>query len=564
MTGGPGPFEPCTCSPAHRRAALFTAAVLCTHGKLDHETRSRVISTIGEFDIHDPQGRLKGLSEALVSAGTAIRRSPGARSFRCAAIRAEEWLRHGVHSVVCTVPAGPNKTKPQESRVLFAKGNRSILNVPAVAVLNSRTPRRVSPRDKWIIASRRLVEYALENRMAVVSSYGNLAYSMVSYLAKGSPLIIVCDRVLPFMASERDRTRFAHNYGDLFHSESTLFISSFSPGPPASRAARCIERDTIVAELAQTLLVASIRPGGNMEAILTTARKRNVNILGADISSKPGLSIGQISSVPVPTGAGSEDHEASRDTVHASPEETIHLTNNRAESNLDTHTRKQGGLLSARRTEAMERCVLTSLNKVNGRRYLVHYTRSCPGPWPGQTIAEYCRSLVECHGDAAHTGFDTLNRILLEGFIRGSSRMIRGTTPVVSFTEHLPPDVLQLIEWRKGLARWSFEPYGIAVEKEVLLRLGVGQVIYGDERVYDSLPTDKRYLFQLVKSAGKEWSEEREWRLLGNLHLKDVGHEGIVVVVRTMQEATAIEDGFALNVIAADRLRGKDTDVNDQ
>ncbi|MFH1114501.1 MAG: hypothetical protein V1792_11320 [Pseudomonadota bacterium] len=566
MSGVLVPDEPCR--PALRRAVLFTAAVLADHGRLDHNERTRVISSVDEFDIHDPGERLNGLCEALASSGEALPCIPGPRLLSRAANRAEEWLSLGIHPLFLTVPAGPDTTKPQKPRVFFTKGSRAILHMPAVAVLNSRKPRSVSPGDPWLIGVKRLVEYARDDRTAVVSSYGNLAYSIVSSLAKGSPLIVVCDRVLPFMAGEKERERFIYDYRDLFQWESTLFMSSFSPGAPAPRPVRSVERDALVAELASTLLVAEIRPGGNMEAILTKAKQRNVNILGVDICPKPPPSIGRISVLPVPAGLGNGNTASGQDTVHDSPGAAcgaLRPADNKAGSDVHTHEAEPEntvGVFDSGWRKRLGACVITSIEEVAGRGCLVHYTRSCPGPWPGQTMAEYCRSLIAGHGDAAHTAFDTLIRILREGLIRGSSRMIRGTVPVVSFTECLPPDLFPLIKWRTGLARWSFEPYGIAVEKEVLLKLGARRVVYGDEKVYESLPPEERYRFQLLGSAGKDWSGEREWRLRGNLDIKNIEREDMVVVVRTMREAASVEERFALAVIAADRLRGKDSDVN--
>jgi len=164
-------------------------------------------------------------------------------------------------------------------------------------------------------------------------------------------------------------------------------------------------------------------------------------------------------------------------------------------------------------------------------------------------MAEYCRSLVEELDDAAHTGFDTLNRILREGMIRGSSRMIRGTTPVVSLTECLPHNLSHLIKWRTGLARWTFEPYGIALDGELLLKLGADRVIYGDDRVYESLPPEERYRFQLADPARNNWSEEREWLLKGNLDLREVRSEDIVILVRTVEEAATVQDRFGLTAL---------------
>lgn len=133
--------------------------------------------------------------------------------------------------------------------------------------------------------------------------------------------------------------------------------------------------------------------------------------------------------------------------------------------------------------------------------------------------------------------------------------MIRGTTPAVSFTERLPHDMAHLMKWRTGLARWTLEPYGIAISKEALLKLGVGQVIYGGEEVYAALPLEERYRFQLVDPACKDWSEEREWRLPGSLVFGAITSDDIIVLVRTEREAATIEDRFALTAIPVDDFK---------
>ncbi|MBM3302703.1 MAG: hypothetical protein FJY85_22475 [Deltaproteobacteria bacterium] len=183
--------------------------------------------------------------------------------------------------------------------------------------------------------------------------------------------------------------------------------------------------------------------------------------------------------------------------------------------------------------------------------FLVHYTRSCPGPWPGQTIAEYCRSLVDGCENSAHTAFHTLHRILTERLIRGSNRLTRGPERVVSFTECLPGELNRLIKWHRGLIRWSFEPYGIAIRRKLLWILGASQVVYGDEELYLRLPQDDKYRFQLLKSGGSDWSREKEWRLIGDLNLKDVAKENFIVLVSEPHEAVIIEEAFDCPVALA-------------
>ncbi len=113
---------------------------------------------------------------------------------------------------------------------LFRHWKRSVLELPAAAILNSRKPRRISPDDKWLQETKRLVQLAVAEGFAIVSSYGNTSYCVVSRLSKDSPMIVVCDDVLPSMAGEKTALEFLSAYHDLFRDERTLFISPFPPG----------------------------------------------------------------------------------------------------------------------------------------------------------------------------------------------------------------------------------------------------------------------------------------------------------------------------------------------
>jgi hypothetical protein len=183
--------------------------------------------------------------------------------------------------------------------------------------------------------------------------------------------------------------------------------------------------------------------------------------------------------------------------------------------------------------------------------YIVHYTRSCPGPWPGQSWAEYCESLVEDLPGASHTGFDTLIRILKEQRIRGSEKLIRGAHAIVCFTECGPQEVQKIMEWRKGLIRWSFEPYGVAFARESLFKLGARPTIYAIEEAFEDLSNDLKHLFQFQRSHGKQWTAEKEWRMKGDLCFADLDDRDIVVIVSTVREAETVRDSFNYNVALA-------------
>ena len=163
--------------------------------------------------------------------------------------------------------------------------------------------------------------------------------------------------------------------------------------------------------------------------------------------------------------------------------------------------------------------------------FLVHFTRSCPGPWPGQNLFEYLRSLDEKDVHSGHSAFDTLMRILSEKTIRGGSRATRGPGRVVSFTGCSLQEMRALLRWNRSLIRWNFEPYGIAVSKELLQEMGARPVIYAPAEEYDGLPEAERYRFQLHNPPRTDWSGEREWRIQGDLNLRAVPAGKMAIVI---------------------------------
>jgi len=427
------------------------------------------------------------------------------------------WLRRGIFVVAREELTAPGSALHDLPPVFFAKGDRSLLSLTGSAVLNSRKSRRVTPEDSWIMVTKELVRSAMEAGGVIVSSYGNLSYSLVACLAEGFPLIVVCDNVLPFMDSRSGAAQFLSSYGDLFNAEPTLFISSFPPGPLPARANRLAERDNVVAALSSVLMVGEVRPRGNMSAILEIASRRKIKVIGAH------------------------------------PEEVCPRRANGAKRPVGNEVPRLSGFQQIGHGKPMSKGELwPDFREFSTKSsYLVHYTRSCPGPWPGQTMAQYCRSLIDRDEGSGHKAFDTLQRILEEKLIRASNRLTRGPRPVVSLTECLPGELSAIVRWRPGLIRWNFEPYGIGIRKDVLVGLGARPAIYGVEEALEKLPEDKKYLFQIRKSDGKEWTEEKEWRLPGDLLLASIRREDMVVFVLEPEEASVIENRFGYKVFSA-------------
>ncbi len=432
----------------------------------------------------------------------------------------KEWSGRGVRVISIENFSAPLARMHDLGPLIFAWGNLDILNLPAVAILNSRKPRRVSPGDRWLTLTKLMVLSAIRRGFAIATSYGPLTYCVSSLISRGSPTIIACDRVLPFMQSRQQMEHFLKEYGDLFHMETTLFLSSFLPGHIPPRSSRYAERDHLVGALSSIVMLGEINDHGNMRSVL-------------DVVIKRGIPVERATEIFC-SETCSSDHDLTNE---------VYLKNKaqKVESGIKTR--------SSFKSRARKPTIYKELPGQSS--YLTHYTRSCPGPWPGQSWAEYCESLMEDLPDVSHTGFDTLVRILKEQRIRGSEKLIRGSHTLVCFTECGPQELKKLVEWRKGLIRWSFEPYGVAFTRESLFKLGARPTIYAIEEAFEDLSNDLKHLFQFQRSDGKQWAAEKEWRIKGDLCFADLADRDIVVIVSTVSEAETVRDNFNYNVALA-------------
>jgi hypothetical protein len=508
-------------------AALTAAALLFGRKDLNHRVRSLIVSHVPAFDIHSLDEAAEALTGAFRKAGVpaGAQRNIRVDTFRASLMKVDQWLRAGIFVLSREDVKAPSAWMHDLPQVFFAVGNRSVLELPAAAILNSRKPRRITPDDKWLQETKRLVQLAIAQGFAIVSSYGNTPYYVVSRLAKGSPMIVVCDDVLPSMASEKTALEFISAYHDLFRYEQTLFISSFPPGVRPNSDVRSSERDHLVAALASVILVAEVRNGGNMQQVIDIALRRTIKIIGFPPCSSDRPSLTE------PT-MGKAIPRASQSTETTGG---IMLQPDRQTTRLRAAKSGQVRLVEL-------------YNVPTDLTWLIHYTRSRPGPWPGQTIAEYCQSLIDGQKGACHTAFDTLVHILEERLIRASSRLTRGPWGVVSFSECLPAELDTLVKWRKGLCRWSFEPYGIALPQESLAGLGAGPAIYGSREDFQHLTDALKHLFQAQHSSMGDWTAEKEWRVRGNLLLSDTMFQEMVVIVPSHDEATAVALEFGCQV----------------
>lgn len=176
-------------------------------------------------------------------------------------------------------------------------------------------------------------------------------------------------------------------------------------------------------------------------------------------------------------------------------------------------------------------------------RFLWHYTRPWPGPWPNQCWCDYVGSLRERRPGCRHSAADAVANILAGNRINGGDRIIRGRIPVVCLTSQGPDRIGPLRRYRRGLGRWDFPSVCLGIERVAAEFLGARPVVYGSDADYATLPIDQRFLFQRAESrrAGGDWRSEREWRIEGSIDLASIGRHELVVVVDNAADWSQLE-----------------------
>ncbi len=183
-----------------------------------------------------------------------------------------------------------------------------------------------------------------------------------------------------------------------------------------------------------------------------------------------------------------------------------------------------------------------SWRKLPDGEWLVHWTRSNSGKWPGERDADFFRDLLADGSRYVRDAGSTLRRILDERRIRGSSWRMPGGAKAVSFSALSPGGAIELMRWRARYVRMSFEPYGVAVERNVLEELGAREVNYTDERMCE-YTADERLFMQSSGEKGL-WTREREWRLPGDLDLSKLTERSVRIVAPDAYAAESINCGL--------------------
>ena len=369
-------------------------------------------------------------------------------------------------------------------------GNPNDFPTPRTAIINSRQHRNPHADDPWLSATITALENAITKNSTIVSSVGMTTWEWIVWNAHrlGGHQIIVIPRGKVSDFSNRVSNIIREFDLDV---NKSVFLMPFLSGHAPRKRLTYPERDRWVIALSHCILPISIRPNGIFFKLLNEP----------EVVSPKGSSFG------ITTAITTDSEKEFKDFLSGDiPFSTI------ANLMMDSEW-----------------------------VYLTHWTRRCHGPWVGERKTDYYQDLFQAKTGDPRDGLNTLKRILQEGCIRGSSRLVRGNMPIVSFTKKSPKELLEIIRWRPGFIRWNFEPYGISIRRQKLESLGARPVIYGSEYRYAQLPNCDKPFFQLIEPSGKDWSIEAEWRLPGDLNLRMLYEDDAVVWVMNLSEVVEIQ-----------------------
>ncbi len=180
------------------------------------------------------------------------------------------------------------------------------------------------------------------------------------------------------------------------------------------------------------------------------------------------------------------------------------------------------------------------LTDIDPNRYVSHFTRRQKCGWLDEGEAKFLDSLLFGGSNPERGPLATLFRIVLQRQLISNNRLTRDSSRVVCFTNRALSEFEQLRSFRSHLARWDFEPYGIAIDRSVLIAAGGRPVEYGTEVDWLRMPAERRPFFQLGEPGKSSWEFEDEWRYVGDFDLGKIAADQVIVFVANEKDAREI------------------------
>lgn len=367
-------------------------------------------------------------------------------------------------------------------------GNKSLLDESLVAVLNSSHSKFPCGNDPWIKQTALAISQLISSGNTIITSTGLSTWELQIYLVNkhGGNQIIIS----PVFDNADGAGVFDKTINDFgLDPEKTAMIFVKPDEGARSPKENWLKRDKAALTLAHKIAPISIHPGGRLNTIIEDEQFCSKCLNDYKIEFKKPL-------------AGPKHYQ------------------------------------------------LKSQKEFENWNYITHWTKTCHGPWPGETRGAYYARLIASGDEYPGQAFDTLGNIIGEGKIRGSANWMREGCLAIGFTEANPAQALALMRWRPKRVNWNFEPYGVAIDTEIASVLGIRPVIYGDESDYKGLSDQEKPYFQSMGGGDVDWRREREWRHIGDLSLTEIPAEKVVYIVWKDDEKKKLEKRIDGHIIA--------------
>lgn len=361
----------------------------------------------------------------------------------------------------------------------------------SAAILLSQQPLRPCGADAWVKQTRNAIMWVKANSLTLRSSVGMQTWELVTALASSEKIPLAL--VIPAPTEQEYWQTRGEVVRQFALDETMVTFRGLRPdeGEEYDKHKFMQERDRLVVRNADVLAPLSIRPGGLMSRLLDGGRSEGKPIIG------------------------------SWKVAYEFRDEPLGYSIDKTEL-----------------TEEIRRC---------GDEYLVHWTRGFSGRWPTERAIDYYLAVVRSQS-YPRSGYDSLRHIVRRRKIAASSRNMPDHTPTVCFSALPPSELTPLIRWRARHRQMSFEPYGIGLEREYALSLGLAPVRYyiGDKDRPPDAPV------WLTQSTGviTDWRQEKEYRCRGDLDFYDAPKDKLICYCRTREEARRLQEVTGIRTVA--------------
>ena len=354
-------------------------------------------------------------------------------------------------------------------------------------ILLSRQHLRPSLKDEWVQSLKKAVEFVKRKGWTLCSSVGTPNWEIITACAaiKRVPLKL-------FIASNSGQSvKVLASYFNLDQA-AVQFINVSRDNGLSTPEAHWKNRDRAVVSAADVLIPVSIKPRGFLSELVSAAK-----------------------------GAG---------------------------KNVNNDFQVRYAEAAAKISYNMDEACLSNEIKSIGHEYVIHWTRSSNGPWPNENPLDYFRSVLSSL-EYPRNALNTLQRIISTKQIIASSKNMPDKVPTVSFSGLAPTATIKLMRWRPRYRQMSFEPYGLGIEINQALSMGIKEVQYYNPKT-DKIP--KSVPSWLTQSIGRitDWRHEEEFRHKGDFDFAAVPQDRLLAVCHYQAEALVLKQQFGLKSVS--------------